>query len=127
MDNNIDPAISDFLWHLNSLGVKTFQSCSGHESAEGYPSACIWMEPDALSIETAERLSGCVGIEQVALLFGREEIPVWEILFAGDTLPNFNLAQATIVSMVAETRREGRSRKIRLTMPDERPQRKEGE
>lgn len=110
----LDLAIQQLVECLNTKGIRTFQSCSGHEDSESHPSACIWVEQVALSVERAELLSQRTGIEQVGLLFGRETVPVWEIEFAGETLPDFQAAQEAIIEHVTtgsdDTEQQARER-----------------
>jgi hypothetical protein len=89
LDEGIRPLIQ-YLWDRN---IFTYQSCSGHASAASHPSACVWIEQGALDDNLAKALSGTGTVEQVALLYGREKVPVWEIVFPGETLPEqFRLA-----------------------------------
>jgi hypothetical protein len=120
----IDPAITLLVQRINERGIRTFQSCSGHADAEGHPSALLWLEPDALSIKGAEQLSEYVGIERVALLFGREVVPVWEVEFSGETLPEFQQAQDAILSLLQQPTSERcvRCGRVRETAPDIVPQ-----
>jgi len=91
-----DPALRPLLAHLRSLGIRTLQSCSGHEGAETHPSGYVWI--DGSVALNAERLARERGIEQVSLLYGREDSPVWEVIFAGETLPSFADACKAIVN-----------------------------
>lgn len=103
----LDPAIAPLVHTLNTNGIRTFQSCSGHADAESHPSAVIWLEQSALLSDGANTLSHMDGIEQVALLYGRATEPVWEIKFAGETLPAFQDAQKAIVDAAALRTKEG--------------------
>lgn len=92
MMTELDTAIAPLVERLNAAGARTFQSCSGHATAESHPSAHIWLVPEYGVTEyfaDAEWLSQQPGIEQVALLWGREAEPVFEIVFVGETLPGF--------------------------------------
>lgn len=98
----IDSAIEPLVEALNTAGIRTFQSCSGHEDSESYPSAHVWIEEAALDDKRAQVLSEQSGIEQVAKLFGREKCPVWEIIFIGETNPLFEFTCGTIENIVTQ-------------------------
>ena len=89
--DNIDMATKPLLKALWSKGIETYQSCSGHEGAESFPSAYLWMGNDSLTDEQISVLVEKPCIEQVSRLWGREKrFPVIEIVFAGETLPLFD-------------------------------------
>jgi len=96
---NIDEALKPLLGLLWARGIKTYQSCSGHKGAEGFPSACLWTGNDLLTDEQIVALVRKPGIEQLSRLWGREKFPVIEIIFAGETLPLFNNACKAIAKM----------------------------
>lgn len=79
---------------LRRLGVVTYQSCQGHPGQSG----CLWVESSGLTIRGAQELSRVEGIEQVGLVFGRERVPVWEVVWhPGKTTSVLPLLRAKLV------------------------------
>ena len=99
---NIDRAIGPLLEKIWKLGISTFQSCSGHMKAEGFPSALIWLDNDAISDEQIVAISEIEGVEQVSRMWGRERSPVVEIIFEGETLPRYKKICKEIYCILSE-------------------------
>ena len=95
--STLDEQITPLVKRLNDLGIETFQSCSGHIGSESYPSAHIWVERNALTDNQADILSRQQGVEEIVLRFGREREAIWEIVFEGETLPQFDAVCEIII------------------------------
>lgn len=97
---NIDLAILPLLNSIWKLGINTYQSCSGHKDAEGFPTAHLWLDNSSMDDNQIDTLSRKPGIEQISRIWGRESFPVIEILFAGEASPLFAVASESILEVL---------------------------
>ena len=81
-DGKPDTTIVPYVEALRENGVKTYQSCSGHiveyEGREIEKSGGLWFNTPRFDPRQGGR-----GLDHVARLYGREEVPVWSVKFKG--------------------------------------------
>lgn len=87
----MDDGMTEWCDRLNAIpGVVTLQSCTGHKTGDrggtgqvhGYEMpGSLWFRVERFS--NAEWLAAQPTIDQVAHLFGRDRLPLWEVLFLG--------------------------------------------